>query len=245
MDLETGTRAIIALAWARRLGMADSALASVAMGTDAGRINHRDDAATTVSFVRFMGGSVLAGPQWLLRAAAGVHDEELAAESRLLGLVRAHGDVGARGLGESLLYYSDEPPTVEESTTTVVSHEPSTAVELEAICPRDDLAAARLSGLPHRFTLLSEDGHAPLAGAGYSVWEGMIADLGVLTAPSLRRHGLGTYIAAIAADDALAEGFVAQFSAEVNNKAAQLMADALGFTLAGSLTQASLDADRA
>lgn len=240
MDLETGTRAIIALAWARRLRMADSALASVAMGVDEVRINHRDDDATAVTFVRFMGGSVLAGPQWLLRAAAGVQDEELAAESTLLGLIRAHGDVAARGLGESLLYYADHPPAVEESTTTLVSHEPATALELEALCPRDDLAGVHLAQRAKTFTLVAEEGHAPLSGAGYTVWEGLVADLAVLTAPALRRHGLGTYIAAIAADHALAEGFVAQFSAEVSNKAAQLMADALGFTLTGSLTRASL-----
>lgn len=240
MELETGTRAIIALAWARRLHMADSALASVAMGGEPVRVNHRDDGATTVSFVRFMGGSVLAGPGWLLEAAADTHDEALAAESTLLGLARSHGDDAARGLGESLLYYADQPPRVEESTSTLVAHESGPAVELEALCPRDDLAGVRLSAHSKTFTLVAEEGHAPLAGAGYSVWEGLIADLAVLTAPPLRRHGLGTYIAAIAADDALAEGFVAQFAAEVSNKAAQLMADALGFVLAGSLTRVSL-----
>ncbi|WP_417217271.1 GNAT family N-acetyltransferase [Arthrobacter sp.] len=240
MELETGTRAIIALAWARRLHMADSALATVALGTEDVRINHRDEHATAVTFVRFMGGSVLAGPQWLLRAAAGIHDEELAAESVLLGLIRSHGDMAARGLGESLLYYSDQPPAVEESTSTLVSQEPGTAVELEALCPRDDLAGVHLSEQAKTFTLVAEDGNAPLSGGGYTVWEGLIADLAVLTAPSLRRHGLGTYIAAIAADDALAEGFVAQFRADINNKAAQLMADALGFALAGSLTRVGL-----
>ncbi|GAA1356861.1 hypothetical protein GCM10009596_06650 [Arthrobacter rhombi] len=240
MELETGTRAIIALAWARRLGMEDSALASVALGVDEVRINHRDDAATEATFVRFMGGSVLSGPAWLLRAADGIHDEELAAESTLLGLIRAHGDVAARGLGESLLYYADQPPVLEESTTTLVSHDPATALELEALCPRDDLAGVHLAERGKTFTLVAEEGHAPLAGAGYTVWEGLVADLAVITAPALRRHGLGTYSAALAADDALAEGFVAQCAADVSNKAAQLMADALGFALTGSLTRASV-----
>lgn len=240
MELETGTRAIIALAWARQLGMADSALASVAMGRERTRVNHRDDDADTVTFLRFMGGSVLAGPGWLLDAAADTHDEALAAESTLVGIIRPHGDVAARGLGESMLYYADQPPSVEPSTTTLVSHDPDTALALEALCPRDDLAGVRLSSREKVLTLVSEADHVPLAGAGYSVWQGLIADLSVITSPALRRHGLATYITAIAAEEALAEGFVAQFAADVSNKAAQLMADALGFALTGSMTRASI-----
>lgn len=244
MELETGTLAIIALAWARRLNMEDSALASVAMGGDTAlRINHRDEDTTTVTFLRFGAGSVLCGPDWLLRAAADTPDEELAAESVLLGLLRSHGDLAARGLGESLLYHADQPPELAESTTTLVSEEASTAVELEALCPRDDLAGVRLSEQEASFTLVAEEGRAPLAGAGYCVWEGLIADLTVLTVPSLRRHGLGTYIAAVAADDAISEGFVAEFAADVNHKGAQRLADALGLVLSGSLTRASLGDD--
>lgn len=241
MELETGTLAIIALAWARRLNMEDSALASVAMGADTPlRINHRDEDTSTVTFLRFGAGSVLCGPAWLLEAAADTADEELAAEAVLLGLLRDHGDVSARGLGESLLYHADQPPEIVESTTTLVSDEVSSAVELEELCPRDDLAGVRLSEQDKSFTLIAEEGQAPLSSAGYSVWEGLIADLAVLTAPSLRRHGLGTYIAAVAADDALSEGFVAQFAADVNHKGAQRLADALGLVLSGSLTRASL-----
>ncbi|MDN5756561.1 MAG: GNAT family N-acetyltransferase, partial [Micrococcaceae bacterium] len=188
MELETGTLAIIALAWARRLNMEDSALASVAMGGDTPlRINHCDEDTSTVTFLRFGAGSVLCGPAWLLQAAADTADEELAAEAVLLGLLRDHGDGSARGLGESLLYHADQPPEIVESSTTLVSDEASTAVELEELCPRDDLAGVRLSAQDRAFTLVAEEGRAALAGAGYSVWEGLIADLKVLTAPSLRR----------------------------------------------------------
>lgn len=240
MELETGTRAIIALAWARHLGLADSALHLAALGESSDRVEARDDAADTVRFLRLVGGSALAGPGWLVDAAAEYDDEALAQESTLVRLIRDHGAMDARGTGESALYYLDEPLDVAESDSTLVSLEAEHALALEAECPRDDLAGVRLSDREHTFTLLAQDGHAPLAGAGYDVWEGLIADVAAITVPELRRHGLGTYIAAVAVDEALSQGLVPQWRAGVSHRAAHLTADELGFVLCGSLTSARI-----
>jgi GNAT superfamily N-acetyltransferase len=80
----------------------------------------------------------------------------------------------------------------------------------------------------------------PLAGAGYDVWEGLVADVAAITVPELRRHGLGTYIAAVAVDEALSQGLVPQWRAGVSHRAAHLTADELGFVLCGSLTSAQI-----
>ncbi|MEE1620593.1 GNAT family N-acetyltransferase [Zafaria sp. Z1313] len=240
MELESGTRAIIALAWARRLGLADSALQDAALGAAAERLTVESDDGT-VRFLRLLRGSVLCAPAWFLEASGAYDDDALAQESGLVQLVRAHGGSdGTRGIGEEALYYVDEPLDVAESDTTVVSFDPAHAHELEAACPRDDVSGIDLARRASTFTLLAEEGHAPLAGAGFDVWEGLIADVGVLTVPPLRRHGLASYIAAVAVDEALSEGYIPQWRAAVSHRAAHLTADGLGFVLTGSLTQARI-----
>ncbi|MGJ9404652.1 GNAT family N-acetyltransferase [Arthrobacter sp. KK5.5] len=241
MELETGTRAIISLAWARRLGLPDSALHFAAMGESAARVLAPDDDAESVVFLRLLRGSALAGPAWFLDAAKDVGDDELAQESTLVRLIRDNiGSHDARGTGEYSLYYLDEPLDVAPSESTVVSFEPGHAAELENKCPSDDLAGVALSRRGHTFTLLADDGHAPLAGAGYDVWEGLIADVTAITAPSLRRHGLGSYISAVAADEALTQGLVPQWRAGLSHRAAHQTANSLGFVLAGSVTGARI-----
>ena len=241
MDLETGTRAIIALAWARRFGLPDTELHYAAMGETAPRILARDDTADTVRFLRLLRGSALHGPGWVLDAAERYDDDELGMESTLVRLVREHGGGSqTRGLGETALYYLDEPLDVAESESTVVSFDAGHARELEAACPRDDVTEVRLSSREHTFTLLAEEGHKPLSGAGYDLWEGMVADLSALTVPALRRHGLASYITAVAIDDALTQGLIPQWRAGVSNRAAHLTAQTLGFVLAGSLTSVSI-----
>jgi hypothetical protein len=237
MELETGTRAIIALAWARRLELPDSALHAAAMGHTAPRVLAPNDAAGEVVFLRLLRGSALAGPSWILEAAEEYTDDELAVESTLVRLVRANGGGdGTRGTGELALYYLDEPLDVAGSDSTVVSMHAPHALELESQCPRDDVADAHLSLREHTYTLLAEEGHTPLAGAGYDVWNGLIADLCAITVPALRRHGLGAYISAVAVDDALTQGLIPQWRAGIGNRAAHLTAQTLGFLLAGSVT---------
>ena len=82
MTLEPGSVDIILLAWARRLGLDDGAFAAAA-GV---RITRADDTARAVQFVRLFGNSALVGPQWIIDAAAGIPDEEMAQHVTLLTL---------------------------------------------------------------------------------------------------------------------------------------------------------------
>lgn len=241
MELEFGTRAIIGLAWARRFGLADSALQPLETGISSERILLPDEGSDTVRFLRLMGHSVLAGPRWFLDAAAGYGDAALSEEQALLRVARDSGQApGARGMGEATLYYLDEPMDIVGSDSVVVSHEAQHATELEQLCPRDDVAEVGLSGFDQHFTLLSAEDQTPLAGSGYVVGEGMLADVGTLTQPGLRRHGLGSFITAVAIDDALTQGLIPQWCAPVEHRAAHMTARTLGFVSAGSLTAMSL-----
>ena len=78
--METGTRAIVELAWARRLALPDDALEP---GTS-WRLTREDD--SVAMFVRLWEHRVLVGPGWLLDRAEGVDDSVLASGSGLLGL---------------------------------------------------------------------------------------------------------------------------------------------------------------
>lgn len=241
MELEFGTRAIIALAWARRFNLADSALQPLESGAPAARIALPEEAGDTVRFLRLMGHSVLAGPQWFIDAAAGYSDPALSEEQALLRVARDSGRApGARGMGEATLYYLDEPMDIVGSESVLVAQDAQHALELEQLCPRDDVAEVGLSGFDHQFTLVSAEDHTPLAASGYIVTEGMLADVGTLTQPGLRRHGLGAFITAVATDDALTQGLIPQWCAPVEHRAAHMTARTLGFVSAGSLTALSL-----
>ncbi|QCU77439.1 GNAT family N-acetyltransferase [Citricoccus sp. SGAir0253] len=244
MPVNSHTRQIIELAWARILGLPDGAIteATAAGGrrievpTDDGGTGGEDEHIAT--FVRLYGASVLYGPRWLIEAARDVDDEVLSLESTL---IRLGAGQSARSLGEAVLYYADDVPEIERSGSVAVSFEAEDARALEAACPADDVAEVGLSGLDATFTLVPDDGSGtrtgePVAGAGYEEWQGLIGHLGVLVRPDVRRHGLGAYAGAIAMEEAFTEGLVPQWRAGMGHRASQHLADALGFELAGSQT---------
>ncbi|MBG6085357.1 GNAT family N-acetyltransferase [Zhihengliuella flava] len=242
MELESGTRAIVALAWARRLGLPDDALQKAAMGADAVRVHVPVDDGSLL-LLRYLTGSVLAGPEWALDALEGYDDEALAGESALVRALRATGRSEAEGLrtaGDYTLYYLDEPAGVEPSEQVAVSADPAYAQRLVASCPSDDTIGLDLARGEHMFTLVADEQQLPVATASYGLWEGLLADLATLTLPDVRRHGLGAYITAVAADDALTQGFTPQWRAPRSSAAAHRLAEDVGFVSVGSLTSARL-----
>jgi hypothetical protein len=218
--VEPGTRAIVELAWARRLGLPDDALEP---GTS-WRLTRSDDAVAM--FVSLWEHRVLVGPDWLLERAGAVDDEELVSGPGLLGLTaRTPGGAPGRLLGEGVLAFADR----------YVEH------DLERQCPPDDVTEVGLGTMTERFVLL-DDREATTAGSGYDEWEGILAHLGVLVPPALRRAGLGTLAAAMATNDALDSGLVPQWRARVENLASLGLARRLGYEAVGTQTTVLLSA---
>ncbi|MCU1515689.1 MAG: acetyltransferase family protein [Pseudarthrobacter sp.] len=237
MTLDPGSAAIIQLAWARRLGLDDAAFAtSLASGE---RIVRADEAAQTVEFVRLFGSSALVGPQWVIDAAAGIPDQEMAQHVTLLTLTRAHGGYG---LGAAALFFADDLPLKQPSDDLTVSHGNPEAIELEGLCPPDDVNEVGLSDLENRYTIVhEEDGRrVPVACGAYSEWEGLLGHLGVLVDPAWRRRGLGSLAASIAAHEALAAGLTIQWRAEVSNTGSLALARKLGLSTGGIQTSVHL-----
>jgi GNAT superfamily N-acetyltransferase len=235
MTLEPGSADIIALAWARHLGFDDGDFAAAA----GERLTRADDSRRSVDFIRLFGTSALVGPQWVLDAAAGIPDEELAQHVTLLTLTRPHG---GHGLGAAALFFADELPLLQPAEQLTVSHGNSEAVELEGRCPPDDVNEVRLSELPHRFTILRDDvgQSVPVACGAYAEWEGILADIGVLVDPEWRRRGLGSLAASVAAHEALASGLTLQWRSDVSNKGSLAIARSLGFAAGGIQTSVLL-----
>ncbi|NJC23195.1 hypothetical protein BJ994_002271 [Arthrobacter pigmenti] len=234
MDLEPGTVSIIQLAWSRLLKLDDGALAQ---GGD--RIYREDNSASVLTFVSLFGQEALIGPSWAVDAARGLSGVELARHSTLLSLSRPHG---GRALGEAHLYFCDALPAFAEDGPPV-SSDPEHSIALERLCPPDDVAEVGLSAMEHNCILMDEDRDpaAPLAGAGYDVWAGILAHVGVITAPEERRRGLAQFAASVAVEEAMASGLVPQWRARADNVASQRTALSAGFELAGSQTSVLLE----
>ena len=230
MTLDPGSAAIIQLAWARRLGLDDDAFsASLASGE---RSVRADESARTVEFVRLFGSSALVGPQWVIDAAAGIPDEEMAQHVTLLTLTRRHG---GHGLGSAALFFADDLPLRQPPEEMTVSHGNPEAIELEGRCPPDDVNEVGLSELENRYTIVHqlEGRRVPLACGAYAERDGLLAHLGVLVDPEWRRRGLGTLAASIAAHEALASGLTLQWRADVSNTGALALARRMGFSTGG------------
>ncbi|WP_415855990.1 GNAT family N-acetyltransferase [Sinomonas sp. G460-2] len=224
-----GSRGIVRLAWARRLGLPD-----LAFSDDGGRLLGCRDSAFSLTAVELFGQLALSGPTELVEAAADLADEELLAGGALLRLV-GHG---AHGLSTGVLGFVDDLPVLQPDAEPEVSRGNPEAIELETLCPPDDVSSAGIERREHRFTLMLPDG--PAACAAYTVREGLIADLGVLVAPTLRRRGLGTLMARLAAHEALAEGYLVQLEAQAQNVGALKLADALGVVPSGRIASVQL-----
>jgi GNAT superfamily N-acetyltransferase len=226
-----GSRGIVRLAWARRLGLPD-----LAFSDDGGRLLGCRDTAREFIAVELFGQVALCGPTRLVEAAAGLPDDELLGGGALLRLAGP----GVHGLRTAVLGFADDLPVFQPDTEPEVSRGNPEAIELETLCPPDDVSSAGIEERGYRFTLLVHD--EPAACAAYAVHEGLIADLGVLVAPHRRRQGLGTFMGLLAAHEALAEGYLVQVEAQAQNVAGLRLADALGVVPAGRIASVALRA---
>jgi hypothetical protein len=224
-----GSRGVVRLAWARRLGLPD-----LAFSDDGGRLLGLRDAARELIAVELFGQLALCGPTRLVEAAEDLTDEELLAGGSLLRVAGA----GAHGFRTAVLGFADDLPVLQPDIEPEVSRGNPEAVELETLCPPDDVSSAGIEAREYRFTLML--GEEPAACAAYAVHEGLLADLGVLVVPHRRRQGLGTFMALLAAHEALAEGYLLQIEAQAQNVAGLKLADALGVVPSGRIASVAL-----
>ncbi|WP_037141258.1 GNAT family N-acetyltransferase [Rhodococcoides fascians] len=217
---------IIRLAWSRHFDLGDSAFRPGV------RHVHSDENATSVTFVRLGDSSALIGPASALTAAATMSDDELTG-GRLRELA------SGRTSGPIVLSYADDAGTTIDRHDPLISHERAHVDSLESACAPDDVIAADLVHKQSWFTLLGDDAPvdaaAPLASAGYAEWQGLLGDLGVLTAPDARRQGNGQVVSRLATNEAFDEGMIPQWRCHADNVVARRLGARLGFEEWGAL----------
>lgn len=229
--MESNTEAIVRLGWARLLGLADDAL---------GR-NHRPEpvrvpSQDTVMVVRLWERSIIVGPDWLHERTSGVDPARLVDQCTLLRCCDGHA---SRLVGQAVLGYTDGYVVADGLAEVPAADDPEIVAALERACPPDDVTEVGLSGLSRAVVTL-DDRAAPLAGAGYAEWQGILGHLGVLTPPEHRRAGHGTTAASLALNDALDAGLVPQWRTRVDNVASRRLARRLGLVEVGSQTAVAL-----
>ncbi len=238
MNLEFGTRAIIALAWARDFGVDDSALQPdrtpvrlfvPAVGTDMVQVLHLGD------------HQVVRAPEELLPLLRTAPDEHFMDDRALVSLLHGSGLApSVRSLGVDALTYVDAPFEIVDSEHVSISGARADLARLLERSPHDDASTTTLQGCDQCFVLFSETHDDPVAAASYWAPGGLLADTTVLTYPAMRGYGLGKYAAALAVDDALSEGLIPQARIKDGQDAASALATSLGFELVGSLLSVRL-----
>lgn len=223
--MDPNSEAIIRLAWTQAFGLDPSSLD--AEGT--GRVVHARPDGEVLSVVRLGGQTLVVGPEWAVQATASVPDDQLC---RLSTLLQVSADHGGRALGEAALAYTDDYISGPDLESAVVTDDEQAVLDLERACPPDDVTEVGLSELTARFVLLGP-GDAPLAGAGFAIWSGIIAQMGALTARDSRRAGYGRRIAALATNAALDEGLIPQWRIPADHDAAVALAQGLGYRALG------------
>lgn len=233
MNLEFGTRAIIALSWAREFAVPDSGLQP---DRDPVNLFVPSTGTDTVQVLHLGDHQVVRAPEEFLPLLRGAADQRFVDDRAVLGLLHSSGLApSVRSLGVDALTYLDEPFEIVDSEHITVSIDPEDLAELRLGCPSDDASSTALGDWDQCFTLFSDTREDPVAGAGYWAPGGLLADTTVLAHPQLRGHGLGRYAAALAVDDALSEGLVPQARIKEGQDAANALATSLGFELVGSL----------
>lgn len=233
--MDQHTRSIVELAWARVLELPDDAL----MTPSPERVTRVLD--SMIMFVTLWDHRILLAPQPVLERAAACSDEELQDGPVLLGLSRTPGPGTHPGrlVGAATLAFTDSYVTGPALETVLVTDDAAAVTDLERLCPPDDTAEVGLSSMRWKFATLDETDQIT-AGAGFEEWQQILAHLGVLTPPTLRRYGFATVAAGIATNQALDRGLVPQWRARVDNVASRALAARLGFDEVGTQTTVAL-----
>lgn len=237
MRLDANSTAILRLAWARTLGLADEAFDPATLGS-AEHLHRVDQRHLTV--VNLFGRQAISGPQWVLSKvgdpASSDQTGPLTEPANLRALLGARpsrivlDQVITAGDG-----YLDHPGLTE----TPISDDPAALADLQHACPPDDVSQADLGSADASFVAL-DDADLPAAAAGYHEQSGFLANLAALTVPSHRRRGWATKAAGIALNDALDAGLIPQLRHPTGNLAVAGLARSLGLSPVGRCTRLQL-----
>ena len=188
------------------------------------------DGSHSVVAVKFFDSIVVLCPPTLFHALSPLSPANVLDMDLLLQVLEDHQP---NPVGLATITYADQG-TLEKSinSETAASANAQDLEEILMSCPRNEQDESGVARLEFLFAAACEDGSTG-AVAGYEVWNGDIAQFGVLTKPSHRGQGLATIAAHAAAKAALDAGLIPQWRCRVGNVSSYRLSQKLGFHDAG------------
>lgn len=209
--------------WAERLGVAPAAF------RESGPVFvDRSDLAAAV-VVRIDEAVAVAAPERALSRLRSLDPGQLLQVGSLLGALEPFAP---SLLGVASLAFADHgtvAPVAAEAARTASTAEVEVVMSKCSVEERDE---SGLVDMDTRWVSLGEDGE-PAGAAGYEVWGGGLAHLGVAVAAGSRGRGLGVRAATAAAAHAIGVGLVPQWRYRQDNVASARVGERLGFVRIG------------
>jgi GNAT superfamily N-acetyltransferase len=232
-DLGASAETVVHRVWAERLGVT-----STAFRKSRPVLVERPDLTAAV-VVRLGETIAVAAPERALSRLSVLEPSQLLDVGSLLGALEP---LTPYLLGAASLAFADHgtvaPVTPEDAR-------PATETDVEAVLSQCSVEERDESGLPdmdRRWVALGEDGE-PAGAAGYAVWGGELAHIGVAVAAASRGEGLGTRAARAATAHAIGHGLVVQWRCRQENLASMRVGERLGFVRIGEQIAIDLTLD--
>lgn len=181
--------------------------------------------ASAAVVVRCGAAVVVGAPQRALDLLRELPREQLLDPDSLMATL---GDHDPQLLGPAQLAYADAQTLTLPSTSQVRSASRRDLDSVLAACPDADREESGLEEM-EQWWVASDRHGAPVAAAGYETWDGIVAHLGVLVAPSCRGRGHGAGAASAAVEHAVRAGLVPQWRSAAGNEPSRRLGRSLGF----------------
>ncbi len=221
--LKPSTERVVHRVWAERLKVEPRVF-------EASRPVFIDRSDLTAAVVVRLGTTVaVAAPQPALSLMRRLTEPRLLDVASLLGALRP---VRPHLLGAASLSFVDSEFLLPRSDDVA---RPATEPEIDAVisrCTTDERDESGLAHMSARWVVRGDTG-IPEAAAGYEVWGGELAHLGVAVAAQSRGRGLGAHAATAAAVRAIGAGLVPQWRCRLDNHASAHVGHRLGFVRLG------------
>lgn len=221
--LESDSLRTIHQVWAGRLGVE-----AAAFDVD-GVVPVVWGGAPAASVVRLGGTTVVGAPKAALAALRDLAPQQLVDPA---ALIAALAGFGPELFGAARLAFADRR-TITTSTRPPARE--ATRADLQAVTDalppseRDECGLLEMD----RWWVPEHRKHRLMAAAGYEIWDGWLAHVGVAVAPGHRGEGLGTAVASATIGDALSSGLVVQWRSGADNEASEALGRRLGAVALG------------
>lgn len=222
-ELGESTRTIISRVWAERLGVR-----ALAFGAAEPIFIARPELTAAVA-VRLGATTAVAAPEEALDLLRPLAAERLIDSAALLIALKPCRPqlLGAASL--SFLGGQPTAPVVAGTTWTAAEADVGSVLRQ---CSGEEREESGLHDMNTRWVAGTRRGE-PGAAAGYEVWGGGLAHLGVAVAAGFRGRGLGALAVSAAASHARSAGLVPQWRCRLGNRHSARLAERLGFVRVG------------